>query len=202
MIKEKYPNEPMIVVAHNGNWWSQLPESSPIFKADIIMEASLHQYIIRDKVPGKSLTFNTSRLSAYEMKHVFEIRVYKNCFVLLALGYPKCLMGSMTLEEWRKVWVKPFGKKPYPVLDWDEIRRIAPEILPPAKDGFNRERVLLHGFARRYKEMLDETGTRGETRPPGADQADRLSEPRRAVESYHGDRRYWRPRGQEGGSET
>ena len=153
MIKEKYPNEPMIVVAHNGNWWSQLPESSPIFKADIIMEASLHRYIVRDEVPGKSLTFNTSRLSAYEMKHVFEIRVYKNCFVLLALGYPKCLMGSMTLEEWRKVWVKPFGKKPYPVLDWDEIRRIAPEILPPATDGFNRERVLFHGFARRYKEM-------------------------------------------------
>jgi len=59
----------------------------------------------------------------------------------------------MTLEEWRKVWVKPFGKKPYPVLDWDEIRRIAPEILPPATDGFNRERVLFHGFARRYKEM-------------------------------------------------
>jgi len=153
MIKEKYPNEPMIVVAHNGNWWSQLPESSPIFKADIIMEASLHCYIVRDEVPGKSLTFNTSRLSAYEMKHVFEIRVYKNCFVLLALGYPKCLMGSMTIEEWRKVWVKPFGKKPYPVLDWDEIRRIAPEVLPPATDGFNRERVLFHGFARRYKEM-------------------------------------------------
>jgi len=153
MIEEKYPNEPMIVVAHNGNWWAQLPESSPIFKADIIMEASAHRYIVREEVPGKSLTFNTSRLSAYEMKHVFEVRVYKNCFVLLALGYPTCLMGSMTIEEWRKVWVKPFGKKPYPVLDWDEIRRIAPEILPPAKDGFNRERVLLRGFARRHKEM-------------------------------------------------
>jgi len=153
MIKQKYPNEPMIVVAHNGNWWSQLPESSPIFKADIIMEASLHRYIVREEVPGKSLTFNTSRLSAYEMKHVFEIRVYKNCFVLLALGYPKCLMGSMTTEEWRKVWVKPFGKKPYPILDWDEIKSIAPEIFPPATNGFNRERAFFHGFARRYKKM-------------------------------------------------
>ena len=154
MIKEKYPNEPMIVVAHNGNWWSQLPESSPIFKADIIMEASLHRYIVRDEVPGKSLTFNTSQLRSGNLRgHVFEIRVFKDGSVLLAIEPPKCLMGPIELDEGRKVWVKPFGKKPYPVLDWDEIGRIAPEILPPVKDGFNRERVLLHGFARRYKEM-------------------------------------------------
>ena len=153
MIKERYPNEPMIVVAHNGNWWSQLPESSPIFEADIIMEASRHQYIIRDKVPGKSLTFNTAQVKSYGRGHVFEIRVFKDGFVLLALEPPKGLMGPMELDEWRKVWVKPFGKKPYPILDWDEIRSIAPETFPPATNGFNRERALFHGFARRYKKM-------------------------------------------------
>ena len=154
MIKQKYQNEPMIVVAHNGNWWSQLPESSPIFKADIIMEASLHRYIVRDEVPGKSLTFNTSQLRTGGLRgHVFEIRVFKDAFVLLALEAPKCLMGAAELNEWRKVWVKPFGKKPYPVLDWGEIRSIAPEIFPPATNGFNRERALFHGFVRRYKKM-------------------------------------------------
>ncbi|MFC1806509.1 HEAT repeat domain-containing protein [Planctomycetota bacterium] len=154
MIKKEYPKEPMIVFAHNGDWWKRnIRESSPIFEADIIMEASLHQYIIRDKVPGKSLTFNTAQVHRYRRGHVFEIRVFKEGLVLMALEHPKCLMGPIELDEWRKVWVKPFGKKPYPVLDWDEIRRIAPEILPPAKAGFNRERVLLHGFARRHKEM-------------------------------------------------
>ena len=152
MIKEKYPNEPMIVVAHNGNWWSQLPESSPIFKADIIMEASAHRYIVRDEVPGKSLTFNTAQVYL-KPGHVFEIRVFKEGLVLLALEHPKCLMGPIELDEWRKVWVKPFGKKPYPVLDWDEIRSIAPEIFPPATNGFNRERAFFHGFVRRYKKM-------------------------------------------------
>lgn len=152
MIKEKYPNEPMIVVAHNGNWWAQLPESSPIFQANIIMEASAHRYIVRDEVPGNSLTFNTAQVYI-KPGHVFEIRVFRDGLVLLALEPPQCLMGPIELDEWRKVWVKPFGKKPYPVLDWDEIRRIAPEILPPATDGFNRERVLLRGFARRHKEM-------------------------------------------------
>ncbi len=154
MIKQRYPSDPMIVVAHNGSWWKHhIRDSSPIFEADIIMEASLHHYIVRDEVPGKSLTFNTAQVHPGNRGHVFEIRVFRDGLVLLALEPPKCLMGPIELDEWRKVWVKPFGKKPHPVLDWDEIRRIAPEILPPAKDGFNRERVLLHGFARRYKEM-------------------------------------------------
>jgi len=154
MIKQRYPSDLMIVFAHNGAWWQkqEIRESSAIFEADLLMEASAHQYIVREEVPGMSLTFNTSQVHYSKRGHVFEIRVFRDGLVLLALEHPQCLMGPVELDEWRKVWVKPFGKKPYPVLDWDEIRRIAPEILPPPKDGFNRERVLLHGFARRHKE--------------------------------------------------
>ena len=153
MIKQKYPNEPLIVYNHFSDWSVRFSsENSPIRKAEIMMGADAHAYKIYD-VSGDALAFNTCIHAG--RGHVFEIRVFKECFVLLALQNGKCLMGKMDVNEWRKVWVKPFGKKPYPVLDWDEMGRIAPEIIPPAPNkGFNRERAFFNGFLRsRPKEM-------------------------------------------------
>ena len=97
MIKQNYPNEPLIVYNHFSDWSVRfLSNNSPILKADIIMGADTHAYKLYD-VSGDALAFNTCIHAP--PGHVFDIRVFKECFVLLALQSGKCLMGRMDVHE-------------------------------------------------------------------------------------------------------
>jgi len=168
-IKQKYPDEPMIVMAHETQWWGKqkLPRSSPIFQADIILEASSHAFYVRDNAPPGPLVFNTSSLLDKIPGHVFEVRVFKDRFELLALGHQGYTLGPYELEDWRKVWVKPFGAEPRPVLKWEELESIAGAATPGTeRDGFHLEKVLFTARtcqytgapdAARLRERLDST---------------------------------------------
>ena len=153
-VLRDHPGEPLIVWAHEGEWWKRLklPPTSPIFGADLVLEASYHSYQVRDEAPPGPLVFNTSAVEPGMPGHVFEVKVFKDRFVVLALETPHCRLGPYELQDWRKVWVKPFGKKARPVLKWEDFCPLAGDAAPTAdQDGFNRERVL---FTARSRQVL------------------------------------------------
>ena len=153
-VRKKFPNDPLIVAAHETWWWAKqkLPLESPIFKADVILEASSHAFEVRRQGLAGPLILNTSSILNKIPGHVFEVKVYKDRFVVLALDAPHYRLGPYELEEWRKVWVKPFGKKAFAVMDWEKIKPFAGDAMPPADArGFNREKVL---FTARTRQSL------------------------------------------------
>ena len=148
-IKREHPSDPLIVIAHQDRWWyrQRLAPDHPIFQADILMEASSHAFRVRDRAPGDALVFNTSS-TLRGPGHVFEVKVFKDRLVLLALGHDGYRLGPYELEDWRKVWIKPFGGKRRPAATWAEVEALAGRATPRTETGVNPQRVLFEARTR------------------------------------------------------
>jgi len=108
--KAKTPDQPWIVMAHDGMWWlKHFKRGHAIYSCDLLMGASWHKYaFFGAQHGGTNLAFNTSAVGRDDNSW-YAVMALKDKFVLLNMD-PK----EFKVKGTPGCAIKPFGKVGYP----------------------------------------------------------------------------------------